>query len=274
MKDMVEYFVSQGYVRGESIRAAPYDFRFAPHSQVEYFNELKNLIEDTSRRNNNKPVSIVSHSMGGLFGLHFLQSQDKDWLDRYISRFIPMNCPWIGATLQLITYASGYNMDISVISPLVIREEQRSYETGVYLLPNPHKWENLDQVLVHTPHRNYTVRNYPTFFNDIGYPQGQAMMDDVVNITRLEHPGVKTTCIYSVGVPTPVGLEYSDGFPDTQPTRIKGDGDGSVTVNSLAYCSRFLNNPGDRSMVFRGLDHGQILKTTEVLEFIKSQLVI
>jgi len=37
---------------------------------------------------------------------------------------------------------------------------------------------------------------------------------------RLEHPGVKTTCIYSVGVPTPVGLEYSDGFPDTQPTRL------------------------------------------------------
>ena len=34
---MVEYFVSQGYVRGESIRAAPYDFRFAPHSQETIF---------------------------------------------------------------------------------------------------------------------------------------------------------------------------------------------------------------------------------------------
>ena len=36
-QDMVEYFVSQGYVRGESIRAAPYDFRFAPHSQETIF---------------------------------------------------------------------------------------------------------------------------------------------------------------------------------------------------------------------------------------------
>ena len=36
-QDMVEYFVSQGYVRGESIRAAPYDFRFAPHSQETFF---------------------------------------------------------------------------------------------------------------------------------------------------------------------------------------------------------------------------------------------
>ena len=36
-QDMVEYFVSQGYVRGKSIRAAPYDFRFAPHSQETSF---------------------------------------------------------------------------------------------------------------------------------------------------------------------------------------------------------------------------------------------
>jgi hypothetical protein len=28
--DMVEYFVKQGYVRGQTIRAAPFDWRFAP----------------------------------------------------------------------------------------------------------------------------------------------------------------------------------------------------------------------------------------------------
>ena len=29
MNDLVEYFVERGYVRGESIRAAPYDWRLA-----------------------------------------------------------------------------------------------------------------------------------------------------------------------------------------------------------------------------------------------------
>ena len=34
--------------------------------------------------------------------------------------------------INLNSNHSGYNMDISVISPLVIREEQRSYETGIF----------------------------------------------------------------------------------------------------------------------------------------------
>jgi len=32
--------------------------------------------------------------------------------------------------------------------------------------------------------------------------------------------------------------------------RIKGDGDGSVTVNSLAYCSRYKEKDRDEGIVF------------------------
>ena len=89
--------------------------------------------------------------MGGLFGLYFLQQQTQDWKDRHINKFIPLNTPWRGAVIQLNTYArwsfsiflqalsfflslfSGYNLGIDIIDPLVIRHEQRSYETGWYL---------------------------------------------------------------------------------------------------------------------------------------------
>ena len=154
LHDMVEFLVKQGYRREKDLRGAPYDFRFAPHSQSAYFTNLRALVEETFNANLNTPVTLVSHSMGGLFGLHFLQLQNQAWLEKFIHKFVPLNTPWTGAALQLNTYASGYNMDIDMIDPLVIREEQRSYETGVYILPLPTTWRDQDRPLVITPTRN------------------------------------------------------------------------------------------------------------------------
>ena len=86
-------------------RAAPYDFRFGPQSQQQYFNQLKELIEDTYQRSGSLRVSLVTHSMGGLFGLYFLQTQSQEWRQKYVQSFIPLNTPWRGAVLQLNTYA-------------------------------------------------------------------------------------------------------------------------------------------------------------------------
>jgi len=274
LHDMVEFLVDQGYTRGRSVRGAPYDFRLAPHSQLEYFSRMVSLIEEMYSDNDNTPVTIISHSMGGLFGLHFLQGRSKSWLSKYIHKFIPLNTPWRGAALQLNTYASGYNMDISLIDPLVIRHEQRSYETGVYILPLPTTWHDQQQVLVHTPRRNYTVQNYQEFFNDIGFPIGWEMMNNILRLTPLTHPGVPTSCVYSVGVPTPVQFVYNEGFPDTQPTRLMGDGDGTVSKESAEACRTFLTKDEDSIMVFRGPNHGDILKNIDVFTFIMSQVKI
>jgi len=273
LHDLVEFLVKQGYTRGADLRGAPYDFRFAPQSQGQYFAKLKSLIEDLYHSNQATPVTIISHSMGGLFGLHFLQQQDQAWLDMFIHRFIPLATPWAGAAIQLNTYASGYNMDISLIDPLIIREEQRSYETGVYLLPLPTTWPDKTRVLVSTPARNYTVQDYPQFFTDIGFPDGLDMMRNVLNLTPLAHPRVPTSCVYSVGVDTPVGFVYGEGgFPDTQPQRILGDGDGTVSKESAELCRNFLTKRGDSVMVFRGPNHGGILKHQPAFSFIISQL--
>jgi len=87
MSDLVKYFVKLGYVRGETIRAAPYDFRFGPQSQQQYFNQLRELIEDTYQRSGSLRVSLVTHSMGGLFGLYFFRRNHKSG-DRNMSRVL------------------------------------------------------------------------------------------------------------------------------------------------------------------------------------------
>ena len=56
-------------------------------------------------RSGKRRVTLISHSMGGLFGLYFLQQQTQDWKDRHINKFIPLNTPWRGAVIQLNTYA-------------------------------------------------------------------------------------------------------------------------------------------------------------------------
>ena len=56
---------------------------------------------------------------------------------------------------------------------------------------------------------NYTVRDYPAFFRDIGFPRGLDMMERVRGLVSLEHPGVTTVCVASRGVPTPSKLVYS-----------------------------------------------------------------
>jgi len=105
MSDLVKYFVKLGYVRGDTIRAAPYDFRFGPQSQQIYFDKLRMLIEETFVKSDSKRVSLVTHSMGGLLCLYFLQSQSQEWLQQYVHSFIPLNTPWRGAVILLNTYA-------------------------------------------------------------------------------------------------------------------------------------------------------------------------
>jgi len=275
MKDLVQHFVDLGYERGRTIRAAPYDFRLGPQSQGQYFDRLKRLVEDSFERSGRRRVTLISHSMGGLLSLYFLQQQTEDWKNRHINKFIPLNTPWRGAVIQLNTYASGYNLGIDLIDPLVIRHEQRSYETGVYIMPLLHTWNDQNEVLVQTPSMNYTVRDYPAFFRDIGFPQGLAMMETVRGLVRLSHPGVSTVCVASRGVPTPSKLVYSqvNSFPDAQPERIMGDGDGTVTLASLRSCRDFLNiGSEDAFYQFDDVNHGDVLKSKKVLKMIEQVL--
>jgi hypothetical protein len=64
-KNFVQYFIDKfGYVRGESILGAPYDWRKAPNELNDYYCDLTKLIEDAYTDNGNRKVVIVAHSLG------------------------------------------------------------------------------------------------------------------------------------------------------------------------------------------------------------------
>ena len=49
-----------------------------------------------------------------------------------------------------------------------------------------------------------------------------------------------------------------------------GDGDGTVTKESLEACHYFINPKSDKIRAFNNIKHGDILKHDDVLKYIKS----
>lgn len=73
----------------------------------EFFVKLKSLVEETYAMNENEPVTLLVHSMGGSMALHFLRLQAQAWKDRYVRRLISLSTPWGGAVKALKVFAIG-----------------------------------------------------------------------------------------------------------------------------------------------------------------------
>ena len=78
-----------------------------------------------------------------------------------------------GTVVAVQMQAAGYNWEIDAFDRLVIRHQQRSFESTFLLLPHNTArgvWSASD-VLLSTPRHNYSVVDYPQLFTALGYPQ-------------------------------------------------------------------------------------------------------
>lgn len=62
-------------------------------------------------RNGQKAV-IVTHSMGGLMGLVFLQQQSQSWKDKYVRAFVSLAAPWGGTVKTIKVFAVGMRKNL------------------------------------------------------------------------------------------------------------------------------------------------------------------
>lgn len=138
--------------------------------------------------------------------------------------------------------ATGYNWEIDAFDRLVVRDQQRSIESSIFLLPTRTNgvWSS-SNVLLTTPLRNYSVNDYRQLFYAIGYPEGQFKMEamQAAEYHLLGRDlGVPIYCFYSAGIPTPERLIYDTiaAFPDSKPRLEMGEGDGTVNLRSLEAC--------------------------------------
>uniref|UniRef100_A0AAY5KMN9 Phospholipase A2, group XV n=1 Tax=Esox lucius TaxID=8010 RepID=A0AAY5KMN9_ESOLU len=269
---IVQALVEWGYTRDDDVRGAPYDWRKAPNENKAYFLGLQQMIEDMAEKAG-CPVVLMAHSMGNMYTLYFLNQQPQAWKDHYIKAFVSLGAPWAGVAKTLRVVATGDNNRIPVISSLKMRSQQRSAVSTTWLFPYAHSWPT-DKVLIQTPTTNYTVKDYQRFFKDLDFEDGWEMRQDTEPlVSALEPPGVAIHCLYGSGVPTAEGFLYTS-FPDTDPTTVLGDGDGTVNLLSAAQCRRWIGRQTQpvHMLELEGNEHVNMLLNFTTVAYIKKVL--
>ncbi|XP_062097864.1 lecithin-cholesterol acyltransferase-like 1 [Humulus lupulus] len=285
MSPLVGSLEEIGYENGKTLFGAPYDFRYGLAAEghptqvgSKYLEDLKALIENASSSNGGKPVILVSHSLGGLFVLQLLNRNPLSWRQSFVKHFIAISAPWGGTVEEMLTFASGYSLGVPLVEPLLVRGEQRSSESNLWLMPNPNMFGR-ERALVITPNDNYTAYDIPEFLNDIGFPQGvypyKARILPLMDRNQLAAPGVPISCVIGSGVRTPETLFYGPNGFDEQPEIVYGDGDGTVNMASLLGLESLwsdFKNQTLRVIKIGGASHTQILKDEGALSEIVREI--
>lgn len=283
MAPLVESLEEIGYVDGETLFGAPYDFRYGlaaegHPSQVgsKFLQDLKELIENTSTSNGGKPVILLSHSLGGLFVLQLLNRNPPDWRQKFIKHFVALSAPWGGTVQEMLTFASGNSLGVPLVEPLHVREEQRSSESNLWLMPNPKLFDR-QKPLVITPTAAYSAYDIPQFLDDIGFLEGvHPYKSRILPLTeKYAAPGVPITCIIGSGVRTPETLFYGENGFDEQPEVVYGDGDGTVNMVSLLALEALWSDEKNQTLnviKLRGVSHTSILRRDAALDEIIAEI--
>lgn len=69
--------------------------------------ELKNLVEETFRNAGSRRIVLLGHSLGALYGLHFLRTVSDEWKKTYIHAFISVSGPLGGTVLAMLSESHG-----------------------------------------------------------------------------------------------------------------------------------------------------------------------
>uniref|UniRef100_A0A8D0V6U6 Phosphatidylcholine-sterol acyltransferase n=1 Tax=Sus scrofa TaxID=9823 RepID=A0A8D0V6U6_PIG len=275
MHTLVQNLVNNGYVRDETVRAAPYDWRLEPSQQEEYYLKLAGLVEEM-HATYGKPVFLIGHSLGCLHLLYFLLRQPQAWKDRFIDGFISLGAPWGGSIKPMLVLASGDNQGIPIMSSIKLKEEQRMTTTSPWMFPSSHVWPE-DHVFISTPSFNYTSHDFQRFFADLHFEEGWYMwLQSRDLLAGLPAPGVEVYCLYGVGLPTPRTYIFDHGFPYTDPVDVLyEDGDDTVATRSTELCARWQGRQQQpvHLLPLPGTQHLNMVFSNQTLEHINAILL-
>jgi len=292
---IVAGLVPQGYIRGENIHGAPYDFRRAANEHGEYFTQVKGLIEETFERNNQTQVVLVCHSMGSIMMHYFLQQQTPAWKEKHIRALVSVAGVWGGTARALKVFAVGDNLDSWFLNSKNLLWE-RTNPSLAWLMPQQGFWSD-DEVLVETEKKNFTRRNLGEFFDGYKEHNMAMMVDDTKGLLGgLPPPQVEVFCIHGSEVSTTERVIYPPGsFPPslaarrhqqkpssnksnnlkwwpfpTEPSLVKGDGDGTVNIRSLKGCLKWdgAQEQAVHHKVFKGINHVDMLRRAEPTSYV------
>ena len=145
-----------------------------------------------SVENDNIPVLLVTHSMGSIMTLYFLNQQSQAWKEKYIRSFVSIAGVWGGTARAVKVFAVGDNLDSWFLNEKNLLWE-RTNPSLAWLMPGGF-WAE-DEILVETEHKNFTRTNLAGFFEAVEGPNMAHMVEDTKDlIAELTPPGVEVFC--------------------------------------------------------------------------------
>ncbi|RLN38629.1 lecithin-cholesterol acyltransferase-like 1 [Panicum miliaceum] len=228
MNTLASTLEQAGYEEGRDLFGAPYDFR-----------------------------------LGGLFALQLLARSPVPWRTANVARLVTLSAPWGGSVQEMLTFASGNTLGVPFVDASLIRNEQRTAESNLWLLPAPGVFGNTTLVVSRAHgdgggNRSYSAKNMTQFLRDIGFEEG------------VEPPCRSPTCLVGTGVDTVESLVYGEGGFDEPPVEVVyGDGDGTVNLASLVGpIKAWADSPAQVVEIVElpGVSHSGILNDKSALE--------
>lgn len=241
----------------------------------QYFIDLKQLVEETYKLNNDVPISFIAHSMGAPMLMIFLQNQTNAWKDKYIARMITIAGAYGGSAKAVKVFAVGDDLGAFGLFASEMKEQQRSMPSLAFLLPFPAFWKP-NEVLVSTRKRNYTHSQMKEFFEDIGYPTAWEMRKDNLKfVENFAAPNVEIHCLYSSQMPTIERMIYKSDDLTANPDLVMGNGDGSVNIRSLEGCTywRGLQKKPITTLEIPKSEHFAVLGHPQIVSYVLDVLV-
>ncbi|CAL5033065.1 unnamed protein product [Urochloa decumbens] len=254
LEGLVQELEGVGYREGANMFGAPYDFRYAPaapglSSEVfsDFSSSFRLLVERASEMNGNKPVILVTHSMGGLFTMVFLDRSPLAWRRRYVKHLV-MLCLGVGGSPLNMWPLAFETLSPPSLPGTVLTYGNRSFASMFSLLPSPKVYG--DTPLVITQAKNYSADNMGEYLVAVGLSEEQVALyrTRALPVTlNLRAPLVPMTSINGIGVPTIDRLVFWDGnFTAAKPELVNGDGDGQINLQTVLALERLIGDDPDQ----------------------------
>lgn len=248
------------------------------------FTQLKRLVEDTAQAQKSK-VHLLSHSLGGPVVNIFLTTfVSNTWKKQLIESHIMLSSPLLGTPVAIEAVLSGPQYDwVPQFLPALAVPLIRSWPSiswmwprildGVDVWAKDSQSSGYDRVFISTPTKNYTLRDLEILVKDVNASVLSDTWYDVNLRTQsaASEPNVKVLCMFANDTETDLHLQLpNDDFNKEKGKRVESTwGDGTVSLSSLAACSRW-NDVTVKPVKFGGslAAHTEIVRNDEVIQTI------
>lgn len=235
-----------GILKEPTVHAMPYDFRRIDEESYLHalFRDIKTYIESFQR-----PIAVVAHSTGGLLFHGFVHQQSPEWRAKWIHTVINVNVPFAGVVTVLENCVFS---DIHFIR-LIGSDVFRSLGATVINMPNPRYIPNILNADGDDVKEYLDCLRLGDIQRRLYLPHTQAMI-----ATFSQPTDIDTHIVYSIEsdlTVTGIRIDRSTG----KYTRIYGDGDGVVSMDSLMVPKHWTPQTNVTFHPIPGMGHSSLL---------------